>query len=180
MKKSIFFVLMILFVSVSFSLAQTSSIFPQDKIDKVIFEQWQNRGKVAQVEKKRNINKEPTPFGLGKTAILPDRKNFETGGQREILYIGPGSDTLLIDSDYEQDGDIIIFGEGTLLVDNAKLTLSGQLYAQDQGRAIFRNNAHLHFDQYYVGQYFVWLVDSARFEATDATVDANGVMHYAQ
>ncbi len=96
------------------------------------------------------------------------------------IYIGPGQDTLLIDGDFVQDGDIIIYGDGVLLVDNAKLTISGHVYAQDQGKAVFRNNAWLHFNQFYVGQYFVWLIDNSEFEATDATVDANGVMHYAQ
>ena len=112
--------------------------------------------------------------------------SFARGGDREHfvlmgdIYIGPGQDTLLIDEDFVQDGDIIIFGNGVLLVDNAKLTISGHVVAQDQGKAVFRNNAWLHFNQFYVGQYFVWLIDNSEFEATDATVDANGVMHYAQ
>ena len=96
------------------------------------------------------------------------------------IYIGPGQDTLLIDEDFAQDGNIIIYGDGVLLVDDAKLTMSGHVYAQDQGKAVFRNNAWLHFNQFYVGQYFVWLIDNSEFEAADATVDANGVMHYAQ
>ncbi len=96
------------------------------------------------------------------------------------IYIGPGQDTLLIDEDFVQDGNIVIYGDGVLLVDNAKLTVSGHVYAQDQGKAVFRNNAWLHFNQFYVGQYYVFLIDSSVFEASDATVDANGVMHYAQ
>ncbi len=92
----------------------------------------------------------------------------------------PGQDTLLIGENFVQDGDIIIYGDGVLLVDDAKLTISGHVYAQDQGKAVFRNNAWLHFNQFYVGQYYVFLIDSSKFEASDATVDANGVMHYAQ
>jgi hypothetical protein len=87
---------------------------------------------------------------------------------------------LYIDEDFIQDGNIIIYGDGVLLVDNAKLTISGHVYAQDQGKAVFRNNAWLHFNQFYVGQYYVYLINNSEFEATDATVDANGVMHYAQ
>ncbi len=96
------------------------------------------------------------------------------------IYIGPGQDTLLIDEDFVQDGNIIIYGDGVLLVDNAKLTISGHIWAQDQGKAVFRNDAWLHFNQFYVGQYYVFLIESSEFEASDATVDANGVMHYAQ
>jgi len=111
---------------------------------------------------------------------------FATGAVRERpasegdIYVGPGQDTLYIDEDFVQDGNIIIHGDGVLLVDNAKLTISGHVYAQDQGKAVFRNNAWLHFNQFYVGQYYVFLIDNSEFEATDATVDANGVMHYAQ
>ncbi len=105
---------------------------------------------------------------------------FNITDNKDILYIGPSPDTFFISSDYVQNGDIVIFGEGILVVDSAKLTLSGHLYAQDEGQVFFRNDAHLHFNQFYVGQYFVWLIDNSRFEATDATVDANGVMHYAQ
>ncbi len=32
------------------------------------------------------------------------------------IYIGPGNDTLLIDEDFVHDGNIIIFGDGVLLI----------------------------------------------------------------
>ena len=115
-----------------------------------------------------------------KFIFLNDKEFYRNFSMSADLFIGPNPDTFLIDTNFIQNGNIIIFGQGILVVDNAQLTLSGQLYAQNHGQAIFRNYAHLHFNQFYVGQYFVWLVDSARFEATDAIVDANGVMHFAQ
>ncbi len=53
------------------------------------------------------------PFGI--------RENSFSDGD---IYVGPGSDTLYIDEDFIQDGNIIIYGDGVLLVDNAKLTIS--------------------------------------------------------
>gem|GEM_PF-1302802 len=177
MKKIILFIMIISFVFVSFCLAQTSSTFPQDKIDRVILNHWYNCSKFTRIEEKRNINKNESSFSFGDTAILQDRKKFEKDNQRETLYIGPGTDTLFIYSDYEQDGNIFIIGEGTLLVDNAQLTISGHLYMQDQGQAIFRNNAHLFFNQYYYHQYLLYLTDQSHFEITDAIFDCNGIMH---
>jgi hypothetical protein len=120
--------------------------------------------------------------GSGGIHSLPKRteKNYmEALLAPADLVIGPGFDTVYIDTNYVQDGNILIIGFGVLIVDNAILTLSGSLVAANFGKAIIRNNARLHFNQFYVGQYYVWLVDFGTFEALDATVDANGVMHYA-
>jgi hypothetical protein len=190
--KKAFLVTIVLFefACISYAGVQASSVFPQDKVDEVCFSN--QRKKIGLHLQRDKIKKPPSSEKWEKSVI----KNSDLFADKMILwgsedlslmlnkqgtlYIGPGPDTLLIETDYIQDGDIIIFGDGVLLVDNAKLTLSGQLYAQDQGQAVFRNNAHLHFNQFYVGQYSLWLVDTAKFEATDATVDANGVMHFAQ
>ena len=183
------YVIMVLLISISYLQAHKSN-FPQDKVDRICIE---NRDKTVIVPTKKHTTQSPLHLedctrhatrsrGLltGQT-VFSRNKDFDyASDKRDILYIGPGPDTFFIDTNYVQDDDIIIYGQGVLLVDNAQLTLSGQLYAQSQGQAIFRNNAHLHFNQYYVGQYLVWLVDSAKFEATDAIIDANGVMHYAQ
>ncbi|MCK4251399.1 T9SS type A sorting domain-containing protein [candidate division WOR-3 bacterium] len=183
------YVIMVLLISISYLHAHKSN-FPQDKVDKVCLE---NRDKQVVLGTKKHTTQSPLHLedytrhiprsrGLlsGQTAFSRNKDFDYASDKRDILYIGPGPDTFFIDTNYVQDDDIIIYGQGALLVDNAQLILSGHLYAQNQGQAIFRNNAHLHFEQYYVGQYYVWLVDSAKFEATDATVDANGVMHYAQ
>jgi hypothetical protein len=199
---------MALLISISYLRAHKSN-FPQDKVDKVCLEN-RDKNVVLGTKKhttqiplhhddwtrhifrSRGLLSGQTAFSRNKDFdyasdkrdilyIGPGPDTFDyASDKRDILYIGPGPDTFLIDTNYVQDDHIIIFGQGVLIVDNAQLVLSGQLYAQNQGQAIFRNNAHLHFNQYYVGQYFVWLVDSAKFEATDATVDANGVMHFVQ
>lgn len=181
-----FFATIILFilVSISYTLAQASSTFPQDKVDKVCLENRRKKGGLKDRTFFPEKPEESVTIGKG---FFTDEVAFSRSpdlgfmsDKKGDLYIGPAPDTFLIDTNYVQDGDIIIFGEGILVVDSAKLTLSGQLFAKDKGQAIFRNDAHLHFNQFYVGQYFVWLVDSAKFEATDATVDANSVMHYVQ
>ncbi|MCK4226754.1 T9SS type A sorting domain-containing protein [candidate division WOR-3 bacterium] len=176
----LYFFVLITFTSTSIIKAQESSVFPQDKVDRICL---LNREKGVALDTGEGIDHYPAMdrVSFSDKILFSGSRDFNlTFNSRDALYIGPGPDTFLIDTNYVQDGDIIIFGEGVLLVDNAELNLSGHLYAQDLGLAIFRNNAHLHFNQYYVGQYFVWLVDSAKFETTDAIVDANGVMHYAQ
>ena len=156
--------------------------FPQEKVNKVILEQRQNK---TGNRIKGNISQHPMPFEMNNSRfdryqISLERGDSASPNNREILYIGPELDTTFITTDYVQDDDIVIYGQGVLVVDNAMLTLSGTLLIQDEGKAIFRNNAYLHFEQYYVGQYYVWMLDDSQFEATDATIDANGVMHYAQ
>jgi hypothetical protein len=176
----LYFFVLIIFTSTSIIKARESSVFPQEKVDRICF---LNREKGVALDTGEGIGHYPAmgrEFFYDKILFSGSRDFSLTFNSRDVLYIGPGPDTFFIDTNYVQDGDIFIWGEGVLLVDNAELTLSGHLYAQNLGQAIFRNNAHLHFDQYYVGQYYVWLVDSAKFEATDAIVDANGVMHYAQ
>jgi hypothetical protein len=93
--------------------------------------------------------------------------------------VGP-IDTLLIEDDLVQEGNIVVFGHGVLIVDGATLTLAGQLWIQDHGHAIVRSGGYLHFDQSYVGQYSIWMIGDARFDASDATIDANGSLHFAE
>jgi hypothetical protein len=96
------------------------------------------------------------------------------------LVIGPGRDTLRVTADREQRGTIYVVGDGVLMVDHAVLTVAAHLALAGRGRAFLRNGARLHFDQQFVGQCYVYLADSARFDAEDATVDANGVMHFVE
>jgi len=181
MKKEHLLLIALLF-PILFAFAQTQSLFPQDKINKVIFEHWkqktENKAKEKTLHHTKSFETNRTHFGFNSFSI--EKKDFNIPDNKDVLYIGPNPDTFFICSDYVQNGDIVIFGQGILVVDSAKLTLSGHLYAQDEGQAFFMNDAHLHFNQFYVGQYFVWLIDNSKFEATNATVDANGVMHYAQ
>jgi hypothetical protein len=175
MEKKIILIIVSLIVSISLFAE-----FPQEKINKVIFEHKQNKTSNRSTE---NTSQHSMPFEMNnsrfdRNQLLPIKENLTFSDNRDILYIGPGADTIFITSDYVQGDDIVIFGQGVLIVDDAMLTLAGQFYIMDEGQAIFQNNAHLHFDQYYVGQYYLWMLDNSRFEATDATVDANGVMHY--
>ncbi len=94
---------------------------------------------------------------------------------RDNLIIGPECDTLLIEDDFVQDGNVYIIGDGVLIVDNARLTLYGSLYQQDRGQMIVRNGAYLHVPQEYLSQYPHVLKDSSRFEATDAIVYGNTI-----
>jgi hypothetical protein len=153
--------------------------FPQNRVDQVSDDELQQLKDGIKTDKIQYGELVP---GQEERHSLPKRtekNSMEALWAPADMIIGPGADTVLIDTNYVQDGNILILGFGVLIVDNAVLTLSGSLVAANFGKAIIRNNARLHFDQYYVGQYYIWLVDFGIFEALDATVDANGVMHYA-
>lgn len=94
------------------------------------------------------------------------------------LVVGPGVDTLRITQATAQRGNIFVLGQGVLIVDAAELSVAGHLAAAGNGTILARNGARIHFDQQYVAQYYVHLTDDARFEATDATVDCNGSIHF--
>ncbi len=182
-----FVVFAVLLVCVSYPGAYELG-FPQDKVDRVCL---QKRGRKALSVRRSDTDEKTLSLErwersggrigfVDSPVFLGDEEFSFTSDEKDILYIGPGADTFFIYTDYVQDGDIMILGEGVLIVDGARLDISGSIGAFGHGTAIFRNGAHLHFNQFYVGQYYVWLTDTTRFEATDAEVDANGVMHFAQ
>ncbi|UCE17453.1 MAG: dockerin type I repeat-containing protein [Gemmatimonadota bacterium] len=185
-KIHVFLLAILVFIAsgtISKNYGQKNTVFPQEKIDKICFE---SRRGSSIPSLQHSTMRTKFPFEMQGKHILFSKGFIESrvpsleADRQGDLYIGPDYDTVFIVTDYVQEGDIIIFGDGILVVDNAKLTLSGQLWIQDQGQALFRNNAHLHYNQFYVGQYYAWLLDRAPFEASDATVDANGVMHFVQ
>lgn len=162
---------------------------PQDKVDRVCFAARDGAPKRARETGLRADGPRCARSGTGVAtsepahgirALLESAANPPVRETSGTLYIGPGPDTLLILEDRAQNGSIIILGEGVLIVDGARLDLAGHLLISGQGKAVFRNGAHLHLVQLWVSQYFVYLVGNGSFEATDATVDANGTMHFVE
>ncbi|RKZ33217.1 hypothetical protein DRQ33_04605 [bacterium] len=91
------------------------------------------------------------------------------------LYIGPEPETLLVDSYMEQDGDIIVYGDGVLIIDDAELALRGILWQQDNGKVIVRNGAYLNVFQEYLSQFPHFMNDNSYFEAENCTIYAHTV-----
>jgi hypothetical protein len=173
--KTLFIIIAIL--NTSFIFAQ----FPQQKVNKCYYQQLDYLKKNEIINKKTDVSKQTNyPVNYSHINDIDYKIDIEKiKKSKSTLFIGQ-NDTVLINTDTTQNGDIMIYDNGVLIIDSAQLTLSGHLYAQDNGQIKIINNAHLHFYQFYVGQYYLWLIDSAKFEASDATVDANGVMHYVQ
>ena len=96
------------------------------------------------------------------------------------LVIGPYSDTVMIDESRYVDGNVFIIGSGVLIVDNCSLSVAGQIAIMDSAEMYVRNEAILHFDQFFVGQYSLWLFENGFFEAVSSTISANGVMHFVE
>lgn len=161
-----------------------ASFFPQEKVDKVCLE---NRKKItAAGNAGRHEVRKIASYEMAEKSKILNRMFFNDGTAfpegnipdisargRDDLYIGPAAETLLIDTNYTQNGDIYIIGNGVLIVDNAQLTLYGHLYGQNKGQTLLRNNAYLYVPQQYLSQYPQVFCDSARFEAINSTVDAN-------
>ncbi len=111
----------------------------------------------------------------------PDFPLFDSGDHSLLadimttadLVVGPAHDTLLIDSNYSQFGNLIVIGNGTVIIDDAELCLYGVLWQQDSSTVIVRNDGYLHVMQEYLSQYPHNMEGDSRFEATDATVYAN-------
>jgi len=97
------------------------------------------------------------------------------------LIIGLGIDTVVIDTNHVQIGSIFVVFDGVLIVeDGATLELYGHIGASGNGKVIIRDSAYLHIMQYWVGQFNLYMFGNSSFEITDATLDANGVMHYIE
>ncbi len=163
--------------------AAAGAHFPQNRVDQVCARQPGSEYPPA----RRDALSTLPPSDEARVSAGPGRGSsplkgltLEEYSAKADLIIGPLPETLYIDTNYVQNGNILILGYGVLIVDGSMLDLSGHLAAFGHGKAVFRNGAWFHFNQYWVGQYYAWLTDSSSFEATDATVDANGVMHYAE
>lgn len=116
--------------------------------------------------------------------IVTGISDFEPQNLSELLLTTTSpwyiADSIFLDTNHVSTGDIIVIGNGVLVVDDAMLTMNGTLAATGNGRITFLNGAHLHFNQFWVGQYYVFMMGNSSFEITDGMIDANGVMHYVQ
>ena len=156
--------------------------FPQEKVTELIFENHFNKS--ISTNNPNRLSLEDNIYENRdqsiKDHIYSKEKEFTISRDRDILYVGPGADTTFIYEDYQQDGDIIVYGDGVLLVDNATLTLFGHLYQQDNGKVILQNGAYLHVPQLFNCQYLHALNDNSKFEAINSTVDGNVVYQIRQ
>ncbi|MCD4829964.1 MAG: T9SS type A sorting domain-containing protein [Candidatus Cloacimonetes bacterium] len=175
MKTRILFILWGVILSISLSAE-----FPQEKVTELILDHHQSKS----ISNASAECSSPTSNAARNIStrdhVYSSEYDFIMSDSREILYIGPGADTTFIYSDYQQDGDIVVCGDGVLLVDGATLTLYGHLYQQDNGKVILQNGAYLHVPQLFNCQYLHALHDNATFEAIDSTVDGNVVYQIRQ
>ena len=81
---------------------------------------------------------------------IPRESVFSCRSTTDLLF---GIDTLVIDTNHTQYGNVIVFNDGVLIVDSATLTMHGSVIGSGNGVIIFRNGARLHFEQHYIGEY---------------------------
>ncbi len=176
MKKSLAFVL--LFILNSELLIGQNNLFPQEKLNQFFIKQGEH---IRQKTYKHSPLSMPDPNDLFKKILIKrNKKNKSTFVDSQFkalersLTIGPNSDTLKIINDTVINQGINIIGNGVLIIEGAKLTVSGSLNISDKGKCFINSQGKLTFDQSFIGELKIMLSDSAYFEAQDAIIDANG------
>lgn len=91
----------------------------------------------------------------------------------ELVIGDTPAETLIITGTWEQEGDILVLGDGVLIVTGADLILQGDLYVIDEGT--FRGEtSSITFDQQYIYQYTFFVAGSAQFFMEACTVSSRG------
>ncbi len=176
MKKSLAFVL--LFILNSELLIGQNNLFPQEEVDQFFIKQRE------QIKKMTN-NYSPVSIGrfndsFEKILIKRNQKNKSPFIDSNLnilepnIIIGPNPDTLKIINDTVINQGIVIIGNGVLIIEGARLTISGSLDIRGNGKCFINTNGKLRFNQSFIGELKIRLTDSAYFEAKDAIIDANG------
>lgn len=175
--------LSILIIILCNSIVRSQQNFPQQIVDRISFEASFSKNKFHSQHAIQSPVTDGKLFSYPFSLSLIDQsrqRNFSFQPSAADIIVGPGRDTMVIKTNTTQRGSIFVIGYGVLIVDGAMLSIAGHIGASGLGKVYFRNGARLHFDQQFVAQYYVFLTDYALFEATDATVDANSVMHFIE
>ena len=163
---------LLLFVMEAFATSNAGIAFPQELVDMVCSGKTNHRtlllDAVTEYRGENHSIMSPRQFSIPEIFAFAD------------LIVGPGADTVLIDTNHVQNGNVYVLGNGVFIVDNARFSVVGQIGAMGNGKIYVRNGATLHFNQSWVGQYSLWLFENSYFEAADATIDANHVMHFVE
>jgi hypothetical protein len=94
-------------------------------------------------------------------------------GLGDVVVGDVPAETLLITGTWSQDGDIIVLGDGVLIVCDAELTMRGNIYAVEQATVV-ASNSSIDFDQEYIYQYSIVTVGASSFRMDGCTLGANG------
>ena len=160
-------------VLLSFS-SFSQNYFPQEKVNKVYFTELNNLVNGNKKTGKFDVHNRNVLYHSFGSDDIKNSKKLPDSFSEGDLYVG-AHDTILIDADTTINNNIILYQNGVVIVDNADLILSGSIYAVDSGSFILRNQAYLRFNQFFINQYGLHLLNHAVFDAEDATIDGNGV-----
>jgi hypothetical protein len=107
-------------------------------------------------------------------AIAKYHDGVDVPADLEDLVVGDTpAETLVISGPWSQDGDIIVLGDGVLIMSDAELTMRGNIYALEQA-TLLASNSSLDFDQEYIYQYSILMTGASSFHMNGCTVGANG------
>ncbi len=114
-------------------------------------------------------------FGSGvQQAVSKYRNGYEFLPDFGDVVVGDTpAETLVISGPWTQDGDIIVLGDGVLIISDAELTMRGNIYGLEQATVLV-GNSKINFEQEYIYQYSIFMTGASSFRMDRCTLAANG------
>jgi hypothetical protein len=94
-------------------------------------------------------------------------------GSGDVIVGDAPAETLVITGPCDQDGDIIVLGDGVLIVSDAELTMRGNIYGLERA-TILISDSEIDFEQEYIYQYSMVSMGASSFRMGGCTLGANG------
>lgn len=114
-------------------------------------------------------------------AVLSGLETFDTKAARmqltDTIFVGdvPG-DTLIINGNFTNNGPVLVFNDGVLIIESANVTLLGDVYVFQNGRMLVSNSV-LALPQQYFYQRGMIVANDGYLEVQNSTLDFSGLSH---
>lgn len=99
------------------------------------------------------------------------QKNIDT-----LVFGFPPNDTLVITGNYTQNGPIIGWGNGVLIIKNATANILGNIYLLGNSKAII-DSSMVYIPQQYIYERSIIAIQHAQLLVTHSTLDFSGMSH---
>lgn len=108
---------------------------------------------------------------IAKLPKYKSQKNIDT-----LIFGFPPNDTVIITGNYTQNGPIIGWGNGVLIIKNATANLLGNIYLLGNSKAII-DSSTVYIPQQYIYERSILVIQHAQLVVTHSTLDFSGMSH---